>query len=342
MSEQILDFFTSPEVIALADAQAVERNGLIQSGAIVYDTNLQKMATSGSQEIVLPWNNQLDPNEEPNYSNTNPSQVSTPLEMSGSKAKAMVAYQNQSWQIASLLSSVIRNNDPAGSLVRMLAQYRRSVLQRRLVATLKGIIEDNIANDGGDMVKDIYTDGAGAPTAANKISLKAIIEATLTSGDHRDSYRYMAAHSTTIASLEILDADGFTMEKDSQGMIPDIKVYRGMKVIEDDMMTVVDGTNHAEYYTYFLGNGAIAWADAPVEAGTDRAAIETVQAAAKGGGSNIYYYRWADVLNPYGISYLDAVRTEFSPSLVNLANPLNWDRIVHRKLVPIACLTHNN
>lgn len=341
MAEQDLNFFKSPEVLQWAEEESVEKNALITSGAVVNDPVLEQAASGGSQDVTVAWNQQVDHDDEPDYINTDPTVKSTPGEMTGEEASAMVAYQHNSWQIAKLLPALIRQPDPAGALARMISGYKMSRQQRRLVASLQGIIADNVANDDADMANNIYSDIA-TPLAANKPSLEAIITTSLTSGDRRGIYGIMAAHSITVANLEILDAGGFSMEKDSVGGIPDIKTYRGMVVIEDDGMTVEAGTNSPKYYTYFLGSGAIGWANAPLPSGMRKSSVATEDAAGNGGGVDTFHYRWADVLNPYGINFTKTTISAKSPTIADLKLAVNWDRKVNRKLVPISCLIHNN
>lgn len=342
MAELDLTYFTSPEVMEAADEESTEKNALIQSGAVVDDPVLRERAASKSQHLTLPWNDLIDYDEEPDYMNTDPSVSSTPLDMTGSDASVMVAYQHKSWQIARMVARITRQRDPAGALVSMLAGYRMAREQRRLVASLKGIVADNIANDGGDMVNSIYSDvAAGSITAAMRPSLDAIIDTGLTSGDRRNLYGIMVAHSITVANLEKLDAAGFTMQKDSAGMMPDIKTYRGMLVLEDDQMPVIAGTNSPQYYTFLLGSGSIGRAMAPLTERMKESEIHSDPAAANGAGIDVYHYRWASCLNPYGIDFTSDTVSAKSPTIADLELAVNWDRKVPRKLVQIACLAHN-
>lgn len=344
MAEHLLNYFTSPEVLAVADEESVNKNALIQSGAVVNDPVLEEMAASKSQDLTMPWNDLIDHAEEPDYMNSDPTVSSTPLEMSGSDARVKVAYQHKSWLLARLVPRLARQSDPAAALASMISGYRTTREQARLLASMKGIIADNIANDAGDMVNDIYSDVvAGSITADMRPSLGAIIDTGLTAGDRRGMFGIMAAHSITIANLEKLDAAGFYMEKDSSGQMPDIKVYRGMVVIEDDAMTVEAGTNSPKYYTYLLGSGAFGYARAPLTDMMKEASIGSDEAAGNGAGVDTYHYRWATCLNPYGIDFTSTVLTPAgkTPNISDLQDATNWDRKVDRKLIQMACLTHN-
>lgn len=339
MAEQLLDFLADAEFNGAVSEKSTYVNRVVGSGVMAVDPSLQAMISGGAKEFTLAWNKQIDHDDEPNYSSTNPLSSSTPNSMTGEDAKGLVAFQNNSWQVSNLLRLVVVQPDPAMALVDMIAGYWRTRDQRRLIASAQGIIADNEANDAGDMVYDIYSDVvAGSITDAMRPDAMAFINTTLTMGDSSEGLTMIAMHSITKAGLEgknLIDS-----ERQSDGSI--IVTYRGMLVIVDDTLPVIAGANSPAYYTYLFGTGAFGFAPAPMQPGKRESAVAVNEAAGDGGGVDTFYHRRNVAIHPYGFSYT-ATPAGFSPSIAELKLATSWDRKVSsRKLVQIAVLKHNN
>lgn len=345
MADQLLNFFTDEVVLGLAAEMAVQKNALIQSGAVVLDSALQsRMAGAARGDVVtMPWNSSLDFTVEPNAMTAEDDNPATPQTLSGTSSKARAYYHHQSWVIASMLEALSASSSPRNVLSAQLATYRMTWDQKYLLAMLQGIIADNIANDGGDMVNVIYSDIA-SPLAANLPSRSAINWAMQTMGDMRNDLAMIVAHSLTTANLQDTDPDGFKTDVQQVLGLPPVTRYRGVLYIEDDACTVVPGANSAAYYTYLLGPGAIAYAPVPLPTDSPESELYRNPLVGQGGGSTVHNYRWANCMNMYGISNLIPGGSGGTPlRMSNLVLAASWNREVsNRKLIPMACLIHNN
>jgi hypothetical protein len=144
-------------------------------------------------------------------------------------------------------------------------------VQRRLIATVNGILADNVANDNGDMVLDISTQPGGAAL----LSPGAVIDAAGTMGDCLREVAGIAVHSDTYRAM--LKNDLIEFIPDSQGR--PIATYRGMAVVVDDLMP-----KDTDVYTIVLfTSGAIGWGMAAPRI-APATGVENTPAAGNGGG----------------------------------------------------------
>jgi hypothetical protein len=120
---------------------------------------------------------------------------------------------------------------------------------------------------------------------------------------------------------------------DSQGR--PIASYRGMAVIVDDGMPKAGDV----YTTVLFAPGAVGWGMAAprVAAGTE---VENRPAAGNGGGQQILHSRVNLAVHVAGYTWTEAAVADESPTIAELANPVNWERVVERRAVGLAFLKH--
>src|SRR5690606_23671402 len=163
--------------------------------------------------------------------------------------------RNQSWRYADL-AAMLAGSDPAGVVARRVAPYWTRRLQDIVIATVKGIIADNIANDNGDMIHNVARPDAGDPGDEHLFSAEAFIQAKHTMGDAASRLTAIAMHSDVYAQLETNDLIDFI--PDSQGA--PVASYRGLRVIVDDGLapTLNATSGLLEYDSILFGAGAFA------------------------------------------------------------------------------------
>ncbi|MCY4126018.1 MAG: phage coat protein, partial [Pseudomonas sp.] len=96
---------------------------------------------------------------------------------------------------------------PMQHIRNRLGTYRTRQCQRYLLGAARGIIASNIANNGGDMVKD-----AGA-----SISASAFQDAAFTAGDAADMFGAIGVHS--VVMNQMVKQDLIEYLRDSTGKI---------------------------------------------------------------------------------------------------------------------------
>jgi L-2-hydroxyglutarate oxidase LhgO len=224
------------------------------------------------------------------------------------------------------LASEIAGSDALVRIQNRVQVYWERQLQKRLVATLNGVIASNTADDAGDMVLDI---SAETGTAAN-FSAAAVIDAAGTMGDALADVTGIAMHGDVYRAALKADLIEFVKSSDGSLLMP---TFRGLAVVQDDGMPVGTG----KYTTALFGSGAFGYAmSAPrVADGTE---LENLPSAGNGGGQQVLHSRVNLGLHPAGFNWNEAAVLGESPTIAELSDATNWSRIVERKATPLAFL----
>jgi len=333
---QLTDVY-NPLVFAQAEQELqIELNRFISSGVAVIDPRINAMASQGGNIGELPFYKPLG-TDEPNYSNDNPADNSTPQNVTDSKMVYRLASQNASWSTMDLARELALS-DPAAAITGRIAQYWATNNERRIIQSIRGVTADNIDNYNGDMVFDI---SAGTDTVvddSNLIDADAIVDAVQTMGDHKQNIGIMACHSVVKARLQKLNLIDFI--PDSQGVIVD-QQYMGYSIIEDDSLAgVTYGTTpeNTYYDTIFFGAGQIALGEGRVQNASE---LDRDPSSGNGGGQSILYSRRSDIIHPAGFTFESAAVAGQSATQAELAQAVNWDRVFERKNIALAILRSN-
>lgn len=304
-------------------ADTMQRSALVDSGVAVRNGVIEAQLTAGSDLFSVPFWNDLG-NDQPDIVDDDPTHFSTPKKITSGVQKVRKSFLHQSWS-AMNLASELAGSDALARIQNRTSAYWTRVLQSRLIASLSGVLADNIANDSGDMVSDI---SAGTGTAA-VFSPGAMIDAAGTLGDAMGGLSAVAMHSAVFKAA--LKNDLIVSIPDSRGGT--INTYRGLAVIVDDGMPVTAGV----YTTVLFGGGAVGYGvTAPAIAkGTE---IENLPSAGNGGGQQVLHSRVNEAIHPAGFTWLEGSVAGESPTLAELALAANWSRVVERKAVPLAFL----
>jgi hypothetical protein len=330
---QIADVYNPLTFARREQEKQVEMNAFLASGIMVMDPRITEQATVGGNKGELPFFKPLG-TDEPNYSDDAPGNTSTPKKVSGAKMDWRLASQNQSWSTMDLARE-LSLIDPVGAITDRQGAYWATTNERRLINSALGILADNVANDDSDMVVSVATDAAGDVTDAEKISADVIIDARQTAGDHKGGFAAIAMHSVVHATLEkqqliedVRDADNNTL----------FQVYNNMRVVLDDSLPAIAGTNRITYTSILFGAGAWVAGEGRVQTPSE---IDRTPAAGNGGGQDTIFSRRADIIHPLGFSFTSASVAGQSATLAELADDANWDRVWGRKNVPMAFIQTN-
>lgn len=331
-STQIADVYNPLTFASRSQEAQIELNAFLRSGIAVRDALLEQQFAGGGSIGELPQYNGLT-NDEPNYSSDNPASSATPAKVTSKKQIARSAPRNKHWSTMDLANELALEK-PVGAITGRIGQYWATDDEKRIINTCVGILADNVANDGGDMVESVYNDVA-SPTDANKINGNAVIDAMQTLGDHKGNVVAIAMHSVQHAQLQKLQL--LVDNVDPQTGI-NIQTYLGKRVIVDDSLPVVAGNNSPKYTVILFGAGAFGFAPAPVKTPSSTSRNEL---AGDGGGEELIHSRVNTVFHPYGFQCLLGGASRIANSYAELANANRWDRVVDRKNVPMAFLEVN-
>ena len=313
--------------------QQVELNAFIQSGIMVTDPRLSEQASTGGNIGELPYFKPLG-TEEPNYSTDNPATNSTPANITGDKSIFRLAAQNKSWSTMDLARELALE-DPVGAITSRVGQYWATNNEKRVINSCLGILADNVANDGGDMLKTVATDAAGAPAAAELISGTVIIDAEATAGDHQGQFTMLAVHSVVYANLRKQQLIDFVRDADNNTMFA---TYGGKRVVVDDSLPAVAGSNRITYTSVLFSGGAITAGEGRVLVPSE---MDRLPSTGNGSGQDVIYSRRSDIIHPLGFSFLSASVAGQSATQAELATATNWNRVWERKNIGIAFVQTN-
>lgn len=322
---QITDVIVPEAFTSYVIQNSVERSAFAKSGVAVLNAAVNEQLTAGAENFKVPFWNDLG-DDEANIASDNPATDATPYKLGASKQTVRKSFLHNSWS-AMNLASELSGSDALSRIQDRAAAYWERQFSRRLIASMKGILADNIANDAGDMVEDISALTGGAEL----FSASAVIEAASTLGDGMDALTTIAVHSAIYTKM--LKDDLVTTIPDSQGGF--VKTFRGLAIVVDDTLPLATGV----YTTALFGPGAFSYGmTAPrIAAGTE---IENKPSSGNGGGQQILHSRVNLAVTPIGYTWLEGSVVADSPSIAELALAANWDRVVARKAIPLAFLKH--
>lgn len=318
----------------------IELNRFLASGIAVEDGRIQtQIAEGGNLGEVAGF--PFLATGEPDYSTDIPGDQSTPSNISGELEKFRVAHRNKSYSTMDLARE-LGLQDPVGAITGRLGAYWATDDEQRIISSLRGILADNEANDSEDMVIDVATDGAGAVADAERISSTRILDALQTMGDHSTKITTLAIHSAIWTRLQKQNLISFVRDADNNTQFA---TYMGKRLIVDDSLPAVAGSNRITYTCILFAPGAIGHAKGKVLTPSEHI---RVPAAGNGGGQDTIFTRTADVWHPYGFSFLSASITGGAngtfrqTSYADLRNANNWNRVQARKNIPIAFIKVND
>lgn len=329
---QIADIYNPVAFAAGAQEMQVELNAFIQSGVITGDPRVAGFASNGGTKNEIAFLKPLG-TPEPNYSNDDPTDKSVASKIVGAKMDVRTALQNQSWSVMDLAQELALAK-PVEGITSRIGDYWATVNERRIIAACTGILADNVANDGGDMLNDVSIT-TGTITDANRVNADAIIDTVQTMGDHGSNIRVIAMHSQQYSKLQKLNLIDFI--PDSRGEV-NIPTYQGKRVVVDD--SLVPDTTVPAYpvYTMILfTEGAFVGGEGMPENASE---LWRDPSAGNGGGEQFLYSRRTDIQHPLGFSCV-GTPAGTSLTLAELAAATTWDRVWERKNTGIAFLKVN-
>lgn len=319
-----------------------ELTAFSQSGVVTRNAVLDNAFSAGGSIVTMPYWNDLDPTIEPNYSTDSPTDVATPNKVNAGTMLARVVNNNQGYSAADLIAQ-LAGSDPMQRIRDRFSTYWTRAWQRRIIATIQGIMNANVAQNASDMINSIALETLVGQSSANMFSRTAFTGAAFTLGDHVERVAAIAVHS--VVYKRMVDNDDITFLRPAT-VDPSLPLtangqpyYLGKPVIVDDSMPVIAGTTSGfKYVSALFGEGAIGFGEnlppVPVE-------VYRRPDQGNGGGVEQLWERKSWVLHPFGYQFTSSSVAGLSPTIAELKLAANWSRVVVRKNVPIAFLITN-
>lgn len=316
---------------AYGQRDSLTQFALFQAGVVRTNPVVDAAAKTGGRLAHFPVWNDLD-NSEPNGS-TDTSTAATPKATGAVDNIARVGHYNQGWSSADLAAQVA-GSDPQASVRARTDTYWARAYQRYVIASLQGIAADNKANDSSDMVTTVGNDTTAAVAAAERISADNVLTCKQQLGDAADLLTTIVMHSVVHTRLQRLNLIAYVESSEGNVRFP---TYLGYRVVVDDGMPAVSGTNKIMYTTMLCADGVVLWGQGqpkvPVE-------VERLPSQGTGGGVENLWVRRSWIAHVNGFQFTGSPAAE-SPTITELQTATTWDRVVARKEVPICFLESN-
>lgn len=338
---QITDVVVPEIFTPYVQQETEEKARMVQSGAVVRDSELDNKLAGGGLTFNAPSFNDLD-NDDDRVSTDTPHAAFTggaaepdPLKLATSNELAVRLSRNNSWSSTNL-AAALAGADPMQAIASRVGYYWARRLQAVFVATMKGVFADNDAAPSasehvqGDLTVDIS--GAGFTDGVTNFSAEAFIDAAVTMGDSMEDLGMVMVHSVVYARMQKNNLIDFVPDATGQVNIP---TFLGREVVIDDGMPFNSGV----YESWLFGNGALRLG---VGTPADATEVERKPGAGNGGGQSVLYNRVEWTLHPVGHKYAGSPANggpSNAATTNNLAHAASWERVFpERKQIKIARL----
>lgn len=311
-----------------------EKSALYGAGVMADAPEIADKLAGGGRTFNMPFWRDLD-NTESDIASDDPASVAIPGKIDAGQDIALRQIRTRGWSTADLVRE-LAGDDPMKRIGDRVGAYWGRQFDRIAIASINGVIADNVANDAGDMVNDITNDVVGTPADTTLFSASAVLDTAQTMGDAKQDLALLVMHSVVhnrLANQQLID-----YRRDAEGGVwwP---YYLDYRIHVSDMCPAVAGTNQTAYTTYLFGSGAVAWSESPVATPVE---VDRAPAKADGMGVEELWTRRQFAIHPPGIKWTDTTITGQFPTNAELALAANWDRVyAERKMIPMAILKTN-
>lgn len=331
---QLADIYDPLRFATLAQEAQLEKNAFVQSGVQYAEPTLMQYCGmsgfSGEFDEIKP----LGINE-PDYSSDNPADRKDPDNLGTQQLKYRKAARTKSWSGMDIARGIALN-DPMKGITDRIGHYWATDNEKRLINSLVGILNDNVANHAGDMVVNVATDAAGAPSDAEKASAMNFLKALELKGD-MDNIAAIAMHSTVYYGLRALRQVVQNWDPITNSSFD---TFEGKRVIVDDACPAVAGANRVNYTSFLFGYGSVAAGEGNMPE-TLASEYHRDPGAGNGSGQNTLYSRRTDIIMPIGFSFESASVAGLSATYAELQDAANWSRVWDPKNIPLSFLVTN-
>jgi hypothetical protein len=334
---QLVDVIQPDAFTAYQVQNSMVSTALYQSGVAISNGEIEAQLGAGAQSFTVPFWNDL-PDIEADITNDDPTINSTAQKVTASKQIVRKSFVHASWSEMSLASELSGSDALVRVQSRVQAYWDRQ-WEKRLIASLMGVLYSNVANNGGDMVLDVHSQagtvtlpGTNITVPANTFNGLSVINTALTIGDRLSEMQAIAMHSAIYGEALKNNEIQFFKPSDNSLQIP---TYKGMACLVDDNLTTA---TNGVFVTILFGPGAIGYAVQPPRTGYGTELFR-LPSAGNGGGQTTLHSRFDVAFHPLGFAFTGASVAGVSPNMAELGLATNWTRAYsQRKSVPLAFL----
>jgi hypothetical protein len=296
-------------------------NSMLESGAVVQDSEIERMISTGSNFFTVPFYDVLGGAEDV-YNGVN---NFTQTELTGSTYSGVVYGRMHSWRAKSFIKDFNSGADPMAQIINGVAKFWQNKRQERLIKLLTALFGITGNAEWSKHLTSIATATASV-TDANKVNETTINDAIVkANGDNASAYSLAIMHSVVANRLANLQLLNFSKYTDASGITRSLPIgtINGLTVIVNDLVPVansVSASGEKEYTTFVLGLGAIRYAKAPVDVPSEMDRDPNLN-----GGVDMIYTRIRECMSPAGFSFKGNVTTDVGIPDSVLLLPASWE-----------------
>lgn len=319
-----------PEVYsAYVMKETMEKAGVFTSGLVKPDAFMSSQLAGGGHLFNMPFWYDLDSSDSQPVDD-DPSHTITPAKIGADKMRFVRQFRARAWSTANL-SGELAGANPMQAIVSRTAAYWAREFNKLTIATLNGVINDNVAANSGDMVyvAGVGTGGSTTPTVG--IDAEIVLEAKQTMGDAADLLQIIVMHSRIYTNLQ--QQQLITFIPDAGNPHIRIPTYLGYRVVVSD--TCPTGSGSA-YVSYLAAPGVLGYGEKPPIKPVE---FKSEPLQGYGAGVEIMVTRRQFALHPYGLDFTDASTAAQFATTAELESAANWVRKVpERKMIPFVAI----
>ncbi len=325
-----------PEIFTPYVQQLTEEKArVIQSGVATRDPAMDALLSGGGLTFNVPSFRDLDNDTDRVSTDTSIDEFTggtakpDPLKIQTSQEVAVRLNRNNSWSSADL-AATLAGADPMQAIAARVAFYWTRRLQAVFIASINGMIKDNVANDSADYENDVS--GGGFIDGVTNFSAEAFLDAAVTMGDSMEDLTAMFVHSVVFNRMQKNNLIDFIPDATGQIQIP---TFLGREVVVDDGLPNASNV----YDSWLFGAGSVRLGVGSPKVPTE---VEREAGGGNGGGQEILYSRVEWSMHPVGHGYTGTAPNG-GPGNGTGANDLNnsgsWNRVFpERKQIKFARL----
>ena len=315
------DIITSGDIL-----ESAEKQTFVSSGIFGSDTEIQDAISGMKKGTTIEVDYLVEPEfVEPEYGDDSNVDI-TPQNIGEDMYRAAVMFPNVAFaekSIVKVLRAHANENDGLEALIAYIAKYWDKYKQRQAFAIIQGILADNVANDGGDLIESI----------AGPFTYTATVNALAKRGDSIVELMDHAFMNSTVYKERLIAGEIETVKEEDTGL--EMSTWNGMRVHVDNILKPVAGKS----LTILAKSGTF------VEASVDMSAngmmpLEYERSGKKGRGAGLteVISRVGGLWHPGGWDYTKTTQSGLTRNLAETALADNWDRKISVEQSPFVAV----
>jgi hypothetical protein len=240
--------------------------------------------------------------------------------------RAFLGNYANAWSIANLADKFATAPSPITALRSYLSQYWKTDIEKRFISMMMGIYNDNVRNDGKDLVLD---------KSGTKFNYSLMVDAYNLKGDHGiHGANFLVMHSRAFSAIKKYDADRIRPILDEKGRPTNWSIYDEKSIIiVNDLMPI---ESDLDTTVALIDAGGVIFEENSKVPLITRADNEL---QGNGWGISNVITRKSYLLHINGFDYTKSLQKyEGGATYAELQSDRNWDRKVDKKLSPISFL----